>query len=486
MNSEGEFWRAHEWWAERGDAEVSLAGLIEKFVIATAVRDRPGGSPTQYTRELQSWTRLLGQEPWVRDQIGPNAALLATQGVRNVYRNSAAWDAISQLLGTKALPLARYSLSFYDEVYDRRPSVRRNETSQVREKARSVAKDVRAALVDAARPTGRVLDTDAALDAFCADPDRDRDRDRVVAMRSFAKNLLEYAVAVDDDELTRAVDAAVAEIAAEFDFSVDEIAASIITATPQQAAEARIAVFTALAAMPEMHERDDYIKLVERGIQKVTKRLAEGGPIPDADFILRQTVQDLDVERLRPKSVTETPLSHDEINLAAADARAGWDGYARPQEHIDQMMVLAPGRQFLAGIEIDAHFHPDGPQMGLTEFWEKTTAQAILDGHTTLGLVDRSTVRSVVIERWLQQSGRPSDAVCANRSQAAQLIEGFLRMAVAVALKNLKDFPDWIGRADRTQLWAHRLAAVDAALAAIRELSPQDLYDQLYLNGNIK
>ncbi|WP_071289063.1 hypothetical protein [Mycolicibacterium llatzerense] len=484
MNSESEFWRDHEWWAVRGDAEVSLAMLIDKFVRTTAAKDRPGATPTMYRREMQSWTRLLGQEPWVRDQIGPNAALLATQGVRNVYRNSAAWDAISQLLGNKALPLARYSLSFYNEVYDRRPAVRREHATYVREHARSVPKDVRAALVDAARPTGSVLSTEADLDAFGYAPDRDGDR--VVAMRSFAKHLLTYATAADDDELTFAVDQAVSEMAEEFDFSVDEVAATIRRATPQQTATARSAVFATLLTMPDAHERDDYIKLVERSIQKVTRRLVVGDPIPDADFIVRQTVRDLDTELRRPTSLTETPLGHDEINLAATDARAGWYGHEAPQEHINQAMVLEAGRQFLAEVRIDAHWHPDGPQMGLTQFWEKAVAQTILDGHTTLGLIDRSTVRSVVIERWLQQSGRPENAVCTNRVQAAQLIEGLLQMAVAVALRNLEDFSDWVGRRDATQPWANRLAAVDAALAATREQSPQDLYDRLYLNGNIK
>lgn len=492
MSPEGSFWAHHEWWAHRGDAEVSLAQLVLEFANRA---DRGSSHPRQFASELQAWTRLLAQTPWLRDELGSNAAMLATQGVRNPYRNSAAWDEISRLFGNYGAPLARYSLSFFNDAHERRPATRGKHPSQVRERARSVARNVRNALIDESAPGGSVLASSHSLQEFLNDTESARARHRAVAIRAYAEGLLRYALDVPDDaELREAIDGAVDKMAAEFGFTRAELEDSIRRRRPSHRAEAKEIVFDvalrkAYAQYDEFEHFDFYGKLLERSINKVDQQLSTGVAVPDADFIWDQTSRDLTNEYWRgqaDRKVRVDPVSDEDLHLAAADPRRSpEDSYRRAQEHIEQAQLLQDAHKYLQNVKIDARVHLDLTPTTVTDFWEKTVAMAIVAGETPLGLLERSTVRKVVIDKWREQPPRPHDAVCTNRTQAAQLVAGLLHLAVASAVPDIVDFPDWVGCESPDQLWSQRLNAVDAVLQAHREHTPQDLYDDLHPDGEL-
>jgi hypothetical protein len=484
MNPNNPFWAGHEWWARRGDAEVSLHDLVGRFANLT---DRGDAHQAMFARELQCWIRLICECGWVRDEIGAGTAMLATQGVRSPFRNSAAWEAISVLLGKYGDSLTLLSLSFYEDAHARRPSVEVKHSSPIRERARSVAKAVRGALVSPSRPGGSILESRNSLEDFLAGVARQRVDLRASAMQAYAEGLLDYANAANDPPLASAIDEAVDDLAAEFGFSSEPLKAAARKPVQDFRGQATSLVFAAALRKPELQDKDDYDKAIDRAIDRVNTRLRAGDPIPNADYALARAAKDIETERWRPKSMTEITASSEDINAAAADPRHASRDFQMAQAQIDQRDLLEGAIGYLQGVRIVARIGAELEPRSLTEFWEKTTAVAIMANRTELIALDRPSVRRVVIDRWLQNARRPNDAVCATRVHAATFVQSLLKLAVAHALPDVTVFPDWIGRGESShEWWVDRIAAVDAVLAANRQRTPQDEFNEVHQKGEPK
>lgn len=153
-------------------------------------------------------------------------------------------------------------------------------------------------------------------------------------------------------------------------------------------------------------------------------------------------------------------------------------GAAASSEHlsIEQSAVLGRAASFLKDIRIAPWRSRRSESVPITAFWEKDVATDIVSGLTDLGW-GLSTIKQVVAEQWTAQGGKPATAVCTNLGHAAGFVTGLVRIALAHAMSDIEDFPEWVGRTPQTERWADRLRAVAAMLERYRGMDPQDVYD---------
>ncbi|MCF6389381.1 hypothetical protein L2K20_20605 [Mycobacterium sp. MBM] len=457
------FWEQPEWWAARGDAAVSRRVLIRRWTERT---DLDGLDSSRFEDALNAWASKLAQQEWVRAALGATAVMYASQGVNNVYPGSGDWQRVSRLLGAYGDPLARYVVGFVPEVHNYRPAVSKLQRSAVREAARSVTKDVREAMI-----ADGVIASRASLTAFLGDPDRRRRRDLELAAAVYAGNLCKHANRVGDPELSHAVTVALAGLQRELGIPVPTVELAPAEKGSNHNVEARELFW---ASMTGVEGRSDefFDKSAQRAISAIEKKLAqgEGVSVADARIIYYVKKRSLAQEDLRPRSLIQTPTETDILE--------GSRGAAPPSEHlsIEQSAVLGRAASFLKDIRIAPWRSRRSESAPITAFWEKDVATDIVSGLTDLGR-GSSTIKQVVAEQWTAQGGEPATAVCPNLGHAAGFVTGLVRIALAHALSDIEDFPEWVGRTPQTERWADRLRAVAAMLERYRGMDPQDVYD---------
>lgn len=455
------FWEQPEWWAVRGDAAVSRRVLIRRW---TERIDLDGLDSSRFEDALNAWTSKLAQQEWVRAALGATAVMYASQGVNQIFPGSDDWQRISGLLGAYGDPLARYVVEFVPEVHQYRPTVSKLHRSAVREAARSVTKDVREALI-----ADGVIASRESLTAFLGNPDRRRPRDLGLAAAVYAGNLCKHASRIGDPELSHAVTVALAGLRRELGIPVPTVAPA--EKPSGHNVEARKLFWASLTGI-EGRSDEFFDKSAQRAISAIEKKLAqgEGVTVEDARIIYYVKKRSLAQEHLRPRSLTQTPT--------AADILERSRGAATPSEHrsLEQSAVLGRAASYLKDIQIAPRRSRRSEPVPITAFWEKDVATDIVAGLTDLGR-GLSTINEVVAEQWTAQGGEPGTAVCTNLGHAAGFVTGLVRIALAHALPDIEDFPEWIGRTPQTERWADRLRAVAAMLERYRGMDPQDIYD---------